>query len=72
MITSMELEWLRLTPVEWDLGIVLSKTLTYKTVFLLAVASAGRCSELHGLVFYPKYIQLKLQGVGVTLYFSPE
>ena len=53
---------------QWDLGIVLEavskppyeplreaslKHLTLKTVFLLAMASAGRCSELQTLVFDP-------------------
>ena len=55
----------------WDLGIVLEalsrppyeplreaslKHLTLKTVFLLAMASAGRCSELQVLGFDQKYI----------------
>ena len=59
---------------QWDLGIVLEaaskppyeplreaslKHLTLKTVFLLAMASAGRCSELQALVFDPQYIQFK-------------
>ena len=72
---------------QWDLGIVLEalskspyeplreasfKHLTLKTVFLLAMASAGRRSELHALRFDPNYIQFKLKGAGVTLYFSPE
>ena len=53
---------------QWDLGIVLEalskppyeplweaslKHLTLKTVLLLAMASAGRCSELQALVFDP-------------------
>ena len=72
---------------QWDLGIVLEalskppyeplreasfKHLTLKTVFLLAMASAGRCSELHALRFDQNYIQFKPKGAGVTLYFSPE
>ena len=72
---------------QWDLGIVLEalskppyeplreasfKHLTLKTVFLLAMASAGRCSELHALRFDSNYIQFKPKGAGVTLYFSPE
>ena len=72
---------------QWDLGIVLEdlgkppyeplreaslKHLTLKTVFLLAMASAGRRSELKALVFDPQYIQFKLKGAGVTLYFTPE
>ena len=59
MIASMELQRPRVTPVlpQWDLGIVLEalspheplreaslKHLTLKTVFLLAMASAGRRS----------------------------
>ena len=59
---------------QWDLGIVLEassksayeplwkaslKHLTYKSVFLLAIASAGR---LQALVFDSKYIQLKPKG----------
>ena len=72
---------------QWDLGIVpeaLSKPpyeplreaslkhLTLKTVFLLAMASGGRRSKLQALVFDPQYIQFKLKGAGVTLYFTPE
>ena len=72
---------------QWDLGIVLEalskppyeplrdtsfKHLTLKTVFLLALASAGRRSELHALRFDQNYIQFKPKGAGVTLYFSPE
>ena len=72
---------------QWDLGIVLEalskppyeplreasfKHLTLKTVFLLAMASAGRRSELHALRFDQNYIQFKPKGSGVTLYFSPE
>ena len=59
---------------QWDLGILLGalskppyeplreaslKHLTLKTVFLLAMASAGRCSELQALVFDPEYIHSK-------------
>ena len=72
---------------QWDLGVVLEalskspyeplreasfKHLTLKTVFLLAMASAGRRSELHALRFDKNYIQFKLKVAGVTLYFSPE
>ena len=72
---------------QWDLGVVLEalnkppseplreasfKHLTLKTVFLLAMASAGRRSELHVLRFDQNYIQFKPKGAGVTLYFSPE
>ena len=72
---------------QWDLGIVLEasskspyeplreaslKYLTLKTVFLLAMAAAGRCSEIQALMFDRKYIQFKPKGAGVTLYFSPE
>ena len=70
-----------------DLGIVLEalskspyeplreaslKHLTLKTIFLLAMASAGRCSELQALVFDLQYIQFEPKGAGVTLYFTPE
>ena len=66
----------------WDLGIRLEalskppyeplweaslKHLTLKTVFLLAVASPGRSSELQGLVFDPQYVQSKSKGVAVIL-----
>ena len=72
---------------QWDLGIVLEalskppyepsreasfKHLTLKTVFLLAMASAGRRSELQALRFDQNYIEFKPKGAGVTLYFSPE
>ena len=72
---------------QWDLGVVLEalskppyeplreasfKHLTLKTVFLLAMASAGRRSELHALRFDQNYIKFKPKGAGVTLYFSPE
>ena len=71
---------------QWDLGVVLEalskspyeplrevsfKHLTLKTVYLLAMASAGRRSELHALRFDQNYIQFKPKGAGVTLYFSP-
>ena len=67
---------------QWDLGVVLEalsksayeplreasfKHLTLKTVFLLAMASAGRRSELHVLRFDQNYIQFKPKGAGVTL-----
>ena len=72
---------------QWYLGIVLLalskptyeplreaslKHLTLKTVFLLALASAGRRNELQALVFDPQYILFKPKGDGVTLYFTPE
>ena len=72
---------------QWDLGVVLEalskspyeplreasfKHLTLKTVFLLAMASAGRRSELDALRFDQNYMQFKPKGAGVTLYFSPE
>ena len=72
---------------QWDLGIVLEalskphckplreasfKHLTLKTVFLLAMASAERHSELQVLRFDQNYIQFKPKGAGVTLYLSPE
>ena len=70
---------------QWDLGVVLEalskspyeplreasfKHLTLKTVFLLAMASAGRRSELHALRFDQNYIQFKPKWAVVTLYFS--
>ena len=80
--------------LQWDLGIFLEalskppyeplreaslKHLILKTVFLLAMASAGRRSELQALVFDPQYtvytvlmIQFKPKGAGVTLYFTSE
>ena len=72
---------------QWDLGFVLEalskspyeplredslKHLTLKTVFLPAMASAGTHSEIQARMFDEKYIQFKLKGAGVTLYFSPE
>ena len=49
------------------------KHLTLKTVFLLAMASAGRRSELQALRFDQNYIQFKpKRGWCHTLYFSPE
>ena len=72
---------------QWDLGIVLEalskppreplreasfKHLTLKSVFLLAMASAERRSELQALRFDQNYIQFKPKGAGVTVYFSPE
>ena len=81
MIASMELQKPRITPIvpQWDLGIVLEalsksyeplreaswKHLTLKTVFLPAMASAGRRSELQALMFDQKYIQFKPKGAGV-------
>ena len=61
---------------QWNLGIVLEalskspceplreaslKHLTLKTVVLLAMASAGKCSEIQALVFDPQYIQFNLR-----------
>ena len=71
---------------QWDLVIVLEavskpsyeplreatlKHLTFKTVFLLAMASAGRRSELQALVFDLQYILFKPKRAGVMLYFNP-
>ena len=39
---------------------------------MIAIALAGRCSEIQALVFDLKYIQFKPKGEGVTPYFSPE
>ena len=72
---------------QWDLGTVLEaiskppyeplqetslKHLTLKTVFLLAMASTGRRSELQALRFDQNYMHFKLRGAGVVPYFSPE
>ena len=72
MIMSMELQRPRLTPVLPPLREASLKHLTLKTVFLLAMASAGGRSELQALVFDPQFIQFKPKGAGVTLYFTPE
>ena len=85
MITSMELQRSRMTLVlpQWDLDIILEalstivplreaslKHLTLKTVFLLAMASAGRCSELQALVCDTQYIQFPaLRGPGYTIVY---
>ena len=45
---------------------------TYKTVFLLALASAGRRSELHALLIDDKHILLDKEGRKATLFFAPE
>ena len=71
---------------QWVLGIVLEapskphyeplreaslKHLTLKTVFLLAMASLGRHSELQALVFDPQYTHFKLRELGLP-YISPQ
>ena len=71
---------------QWDLGIVLHslksppfeplkeadfKHLSYKTVFLVALASGGRRSELQALMFAEKYCQFAPQGAKATLFFNP-
>ena len=68
---GLVLEALNKPPYEplWDSSL---KHLTFKTLFLLAMVSAGRRSELQALVFDQKYIQFKPKGASVTLYFSPE
>ena len=43
-----------------------------KTVFPLAMASAGRRSEVEARRFDQNYILFNQKGAGVTLYFSPE
>ena len=73
--------------LQWDLGIILEapskppykplpetslKHLTLKSVFLLAMASAGRRSELQPLRFDQTYMQFKPRVAGFSLYFSPE
>jgi hypothetical protein len=70
----------------WDLGIVMSalkqapfeplgsaplKELTYKTVFLLAMASGGRRSELQALMFDDTYCKFAPFGAQVKLSFNP-
>ena len=85
MITSMELQRPRMTPVlpQWDLGIVLEalskpryeplREASFKHLkSSSAMASGGKRRELQGLVFDPQCIQFKPKGAGVTLYFSPE
>ena len=72
---------------QWDLSIILEtlgkppykplreaslKYLTLKTVFFLAMTSAGGRSKLQAPVFDPQYIQFKPKEAGVTLYFTPE
>ena len=58
--TSVQVSRSRITPV------------LPQTVFLLAMASAGRRSEVQALVFDQNYIQFKPVGAGVMLHFSPE
>ena len=70
---------------EWDLGIVLEaiakppyeplwavslKHLTYKTVFLSAMASAGRCSELQALVSIPNTCKSSLRALVLHSIFA--
>jgi hypothetical protein len=70
----------------WDLGVVLLalkrapyeplaaaplKELTYKTVFLLAMASGGRRSELQALMHADAYCQFAPLGAQVRLSFNP-
>ena len=65
---------------QWDLDIIIEalsmppfvllweaslKYLTLKTVFILAMVSAGRRSELQALVFDPQYKQFKPKGPGL-------
>ena len=72
---------------QWDLDMILEalskppyvplreaslKHMTLKTVFLQAMASARRRSDLKALVLDPQYTQLKPKGAGVTLYFFTE
>ena len=72
---------------QWDLGIVLEglsrppyeplrevslKHLTLESVFLLAMASAGRCSGLQALVFDQKYIySSNLRGLVLRYILEP-
>ena len=87
MSVELQRPRLTLVLPQWDLSIVLEalstspyeppreaslKPLTLKTVFLLAIASAGRRSELQALLFDPQYIyssNLKVRGL---LYISPQ
>jgi hypothetical protein len=70
----------------WDLGVVMNalqgapfeplgsaslKELTYKTVFLLAMASGGRRSELQALMFDDNYCSFAPYGAQVKLSFNP-
>jgi hypothetical protein len=70
----------------WDLGVVLHalkgppyeplsaapfRELTHKTVFLLAMASGGRRSELQVLMFEEQYCQFAPQGAQAKLWFNP-
>ena len=73
MIASMELQRPRVTPVlpQWDLAVTRGLSQASDSVFLLAMASTGRRSELHSLRFDQNYIQFKPKGAGVT-HFSPE
>ena len=71
---------------QWDLGIVLEalskppyeplweaslKHLTFKTVFLLAMASAGRRSELQALVFARNMYSSNLKGLVLHYILAP-
>jgi hypothetical protein len=53
------------------LGSASFKDLTYKTVFLLAMASGGRRSELQALMFDEKYCYFAPYGAHVKLSFNP-
>ena len=85
MSMELERPRLTLVLPQWDLGIVLKalskphyeplreaslKHLTLKTVFLLAMASEGRRSELQALVFDPQYIHIKPRGAETQLCLS--
>ena len=47
------------------------KHLTLKTVFLLALASGNRRSELHALMYNDEYCLVKKDGSKATLHFAP-
>jgi hypothetical protein len=47
------------------------RELTYKTVFLLAMASGGRRGELQALMFGDQYCQFSPHGAQVRLSFNP-
>ena len=77
MITSMELQRPRTTPVllQWDLDIIL-EALSKPSYVPLPEASLKHSTFktvfllAMALVFDPQYIQFKPKGAGVTLYFN--
>ena len=53
----------------WEVSL---EHLTLRSIFLLAMALAGRRTELQALVFDQKYFQFKPKGAGIALCFNPE